>query len=86
VNILLKKSRESMAKPSLVWSPIQLRLENQYRIYPIGQLEQFEVNIEGVNMKDKFELIEIMDYLYPYSALIGIDWAFNSNVVLNLKK
>jgi hypothetical protein len=40
VNILPKKSWELMGKPNLVWSPIQLQLENQYRIYPIGRLEQ----------------------------------------------
>jgi hypothetical protein len=45
VNILLKKSWELMGKPSLVWSPIQLWLENQYMIYPIGRLEKVEVNI-----------------------------------------
>jgi hypothetical protein len=36
VNILPKKSWEVMGKPKLVWSPIQLRLSNQYKIYPIG--------------------------------------------------
>jgi hypothetical protein len=82
----VKKSWELMGKPSLVWSPIQLQLENQYRIYPIGRLEQVEVNIEGVKMKDDFEVIEIMDDSDPYPALLGIDWAFNNNAVLNLKK
>jgi hypothetical protein len=51
VNILLKKSWELMGKPKLVWSPIQLRLSNQYKIYPIGRLEQVEVNIDGVKTK-----------------------------------
>jgi hypothetical protein len=36
VNILSKKSWELIGKPSLVWSPIQLWLENQYMIYPIA--------------------------------------------------
>jgi hypothetical protein len=49
-------------------------------------LEQVEVNIEGVKMKDDFEVIEIMDDSDPYPALLGIDWAFDNNVVLNLKK
>jgi len=26
-------------KPKLVWSPLKLRLANQYKIYPIGRLE-----------------------------------------------
>jgi hypothetical protein len=86
VNILPKKSWELMGKLNLVWSPIQLRLENQYRIYPIGRLEQVEVNIEGVKTKVDFEVIEIMDDSNPYPTLLGIDWAFENNVVLNLKK
>jgi hypothetical protein len=45
-----------------------------------------EVNIEGVKTKVDFEVIEIMDESDPYPALLGIDWAFDNNVVLNLKK
>jgi hypothetical protein len=44
------------------------------------------VNIEGVKTKVDFEVIEIMDESDPYPALLGIDWAFENNVVLNLKK
>jgi len=40
VNILPKNSWELMGKQNLVWSPIQLWLENQYKIYPIVRLEQ----------------------------------------------
>lgn len=47
VNILRNKSWELMGKSNFVWSLIQLRLANQYKIYPIGRLEQVEVNIEG---------------------------------------
>jgi hypothetical protein len=45
-----------------------------------------EVNIEGVKTKADFEVIEIMDESDPYPTLLGIDWAFDNNVVLNLKK
>jgi hypothetical protein len=55
-------------------------LENQYKIYPIGRLEKFEVNIKGVKTKDDFEVIEIMDDYDPYPSLLGIDWAFENNV------
>jgi hypothetical protein len=44
------------------------------------------MNIEGVKMKAYFEVIEIMDDFDPYPSLLGIDWAFDNNVVLNLKK
>jgi hypothetical protein len=44
------------------------------------------VKIEGVKTKVDFEVMEIMDDFDPYPALLGIDWAFDNNVVLNLKK
>jgi hypothetical protein len=50
VNILPKKSKEVMGKPKLAWSPIQLQLSNQYKIYPIDRMEKVEVNIEGVTL------------------------------------
>jgi hypothetical protein len=31
-------------------------------------------------------VIEIIDDSYTYSSLIGIDWEFENNVALNLKK
>ena len=33
-----------------------------------------------------FEVIEIIGDNRPYPALLGIDWAFNNMVVINLKK
>jgi hypothetical protein len=59
---------------------------NQYIIYPIGRLEQVEVNIEGVKKKVDFEMIEIMDDSDPYPAFLSIDLAFDNNVMLKLKK
>ena len=40
-----------MGNPKLVWSPMPLRLTNQYKIYPNGRLEDIEVNIDGVRSK-----------------------------------
>jgi hypothetical protein len=51
LNILLNKSWEFMCKPNLVWSPIQLKLDNHHIIYLIGRLEQVEVNIDGLKTK-----------------------------------
>jgi hypothetical protein len=36
--------------------------------------------------KKYFKVIEIMDDYDLYPALLGIDWAFDNNVVLNFKK
>jgi len=44
------------------------------------------VNIEGVNTKVDFEVMEIMDYSDQYPTLLGIDWAFDNNAMLKLKK
>jgi hypothetical protein len=86
VNILSKKYRELMGKTNLVWFPVQLRLANQYQMYPIGQLDQVEVNIEGVKTKANFEVIEIMVDSDPYPTLLVIEWPFENNAVLNMKK
>jgi hypothetical protein len=37
-------------------------------------------------MKVYFEVIDIKDDFDPYLYLLGIDWAFDNNVLLNLKK
>jgi hypothetical protein len=49
-------------------------------------LEQVEVNIEGVKMKDDFEVIEIMDDFDPYPALLGIDWAFEQQCCVEFEE
>lgn len=48
VNILLRKTWEVLGKPKLVYSPIQLWMENHYYILPVGRLKNVEVNIVGV--------------------------------------
>jgi hypothetical protein len=73
VNIFPNNSWELMGTSNLVCFPIQLRLENQYTIYPIGLLEQVKVNIEGVKTKDDFEVIDIMDDFDPYPFVHDID-------------
>lgn len=54
VNILPKKSWESMGKPQLIFSPIQLRMANQYRIFPIGRLKNVEVDLASVKTTADF--------------------------------
>jgi hypothetical protein len=78
VNVLPKKTWEMMGKPKLAWSPIQLRLENQYKIVPIGRLTRIPVNIDGVCNVTDFEVIEIVDENQPYPALMGLEWAFDN--------
>lgn len=75
-----------MGRPKLVWSPIQLRLANQFKIYHVGRLENVLVDLDGVHSSAYFELVELEDETKPYPALLGIDWAFNNNAIINLKK
>ena len=35
VNILTKHTWESIGKPRLAWSPVQMRLSNQSKVFPI---------------------------------------------------
>jgi hypothetical protein len=86
VNILPKKTWEAMGKPKLVYSPIQLWMANQYCIYPVGRLQNVEVDLDGVKTMVDFEVIEIMGEKDPYPTLLGIDWAYENFVVIDLKK
>jgi hypothetical protein len=49
-------------------------------------LEYVSVDIDGVRTFADFEVIEIVDDNCPYLALLGIDWAFNKSIVVDLKK
>jgi hypothetical protein len=44
------------------------------------------VDIDAVRTFADFEVIEIVDDSCPYPALLGIDWAFNNSIVVDLKK
>ena len=86
VNVMTKQTWEIMAKPKLTLSPIQLRLATQQRAIPLGCLSSVLVDLDGVRNLADFEVIEIIDDSTPYPALLGIDWAFDNQVIINLKK
>jgi hypothetical protein len=50
-------------------------MANQYCIFPIGRLENMEIDVAGVKTVVEFEVIEIMGDKDPYPSLLGIDWA-----------
>lgn len=62
-----------MGRPTLQWSPIQLRMANQQKIIPIGWLYGVTMDIEGESVVVDFEVIEIVDDSNPYPILLGID-------------
>jgi hypothetical protein len=47
VNVLPKKTWECMGGLTLGYSPIQLKLENQHRLIPIGQLKGIPLDLYG---------------------------------------
>ena len=61
-----------MGKPTLGWSPIQLRLANQVKVQPIGHVSNLVVDIEGMKTRADFDVIEIVGYSGSYPALLGI--------------
>ena len=86
VNILNRQTWESMGKPRLVWSLIQLRLANQLKVLPVVGLTQVPVKIEYLKTYANFEVIDIVDNTNMYLALLGIDWAIDSQTIINFKK
>jgi hypothetical protein len=86
VKILPKNTWEYLGKPQLVYSAIQLRMENLYCIFPIGRMENVEIDVVGVMTKTNFEVIEIMGYKDPYSSLLSVDGASNNYVFVDIKR
>ena len=75
-----------MGKPRLVWSPVQLRLANQSKVLPIGQLTQVPIKIEGIQTYANFDVIDIVDDKNLYPTLLGIYWVINNQTIINFKK
>ena len=85
VNVLPKKTWQCMGEPTLGYSPVQLKLSKQHRVVPIERLKGVTVDLDEVRTKADFEVIEIMDDTTPYPTLLGLDWAFGNQVIINLK-
>jgi hypothetical protein len=73
VNVLPKMTWQCMGDPTLGYSPIQLKLENQHRVLLIGRLKGVKIDMDGVHPKADFEVIEIVDGTTPYPKLLGLD-------------
>ena len=52
----------------------------------MGRLSNVPVDIDGVRSIVDFKVTEIIDDINPFPALLGIDWAFDNLVVINLEK
>jgi hypothetical protein len=85
VNVLPKTTWKCMRQTTLGYSTVQLNLANQHRVLPIGRLKGVTVDLDGVCTKADFEVIKIVDGTTPYPALLGLDWAFDNQAIINLK-
>jgi hypothetical protein len=86
VNVLPKNTwKLCMGDPTLGYSPVQLKLENEHRFFPIGRLKGVIVDLDGVRTKVNFKVIEIVDGTTPYLELLGLDWDFDNQAIINLK-
>jgi hypothetical protein len=86
INVLPRHTWEMMGKPKLIWSTIQLSLSNQHKIILIMILVGVPMNIDGVHSEADFEVNEIMDNSKTYLVFLGLDWSFDNQVIINLKK
>jgi hypothetical protein len=44
------------------------------------------MNIDGVHSEADFEVNEIMDNSKTYLVFLGLDWSFDNQAIINLKK
>lgn len=56
-NVLPKQTWQWMGEPKLKWSTIQLCMENQKKIIPLGRFSKMTVDIAGVKVQVDFEVI-----------------------------
>jgi hypothetical protein len=84
VNVLPKNTWQCMGEPTLGYSPVQLKLENQHIFLPIGRLKGVIVDLDEVRTKADFEVSEIVDGTTLYPSLLRLDWVFENKDIINL--
>jgi hypothetical protein len=86
VNVLPRKTWELMGKSKLVWRLVLLRLMNQHKIILIIHLTRVPMNIDGVSSVVESKVINILDDSKPYPTLIRLEWDFDNQEIINLKR
>ena len=51
-----------MGRLTLGWSPVQLRLDNQAKVQPIGRVPNLVVDVEGMKTYADFDVIEFVEH------------------------
>jgi hypothetical protein len=62
-----------------------LKLANQHIVLPIGRLKGVTVDLDGVCIMADFKVIEIVYGTTPYPTLLGLDWEFYNQNMINLE-
>ena len=75
-----------MGEPKLVWSPVQMRLDNQAKVQPIIHVSNLVIDVEGMRTCIDFDVIKAVDGGGSYPMLLGIGWANDSMAMMNFKK
>jgi hypothetical protein len=48
-------------------------------------LKGIPIDVDGVSTIENFEVIDIVDNTTPYPTLLGLDWDFDNQDIINLK-
>jgi len=67
-----------MGEPTLGYSTIQLKIENQQRVIHIGRWKNITMDLYGVHTTIDFEVMDMVDESIPFPTLLGIDWTFDN--------
>jgi hypothetical protein len=54
-------------------------------VIPIGILKNTIMDLDGVHITTYFEVMDMVDESIPFPTLLGIDWAFDNQAIINLK-
>jgi hypothetical protein len=54
-------------------------------VIPIGILKSSKVDLDGVHTTTNFEVMDMVNEYIPFPTLLGIDWAFDNQAIINLK-
>jgi hypothetical protein len=54
-------------------------------VFPIGKLKGMTIDLDGVRTVVDLKVIEIVYDTTPYATLLGLDWEFYNQDVINLK-
>ena len=57
VNVLSKNTWQCMGEPTLGYSHVQLKLENQHRVLSIERIKGVTIDLDGVHTMEYFEVI-----------------------------